>query len=124
MNPLNLTKMKLHRKLKSRLPTPPGSVLVLLVCAGVGLAGCVSHTIEPAYIPNVATSQNHEGLTTISWPSRKGYNYRLAVRSGREVIYDKKVYQGTGETIVVQFKLDPSKPLPDYVVKPEKVDDR
>ena len=97
-------------------------MLVFSLCAAVGLTSCVSRTIEPAYIPKVATSRNYEGLTTISWPSRKGYNYRLAVRDQGRVIFDTKVYEGTGEDIVVQFRLDPATPLPDYVVKPEKID--
>ncbi len=84
------------------------------------LTGCVSETIEPEYIPNVSAVQNSQGLVTISWPSRVGYNYRLVARQKSNVTFDKRVYPGTGEEIVVQFKRDPRKPLPDYTVQPEK----
>ena len=95
--------------------------LCIALCALTGLTACVSEVVEPQYFPKTAISQNHEGLTTISWPSRKGYNYRLAVPDGGKLIYDQKVYEGTGEDISVQFRLDPGKPLPDYKVMPEKI---
>jgi hypothetical protein len=95
---------------------------LFLLCTAFGLVSCVSRTVEPAYFPKVATSQNHEGITTISWPSREGFNYRLAVKEAGKVIYDKKVYRGTGEDIVLQFRLDPGRPLPDYAVMPEKIE--
>jgi hypothetical protein len=87
----------------------------------LGLTSCVSEVVEPEYFPKTAVSQNHAGLTTISWPSLKGYNYRLAVPDGGKLVYDDKVYEGTGEDISVQFRLDPGKPLPDYKVMPEKI---
>ncbi len=93
---------------------------VLLASASLTLAGCVSKTIEPMYIPNVAASQNHDGLVTISWPSRTGYNYRLVARDQGKTILDKKVYRGTGQTITVQFMRKSDRPLPNYTVKPEK----
>ena len=94
---------------------------VITVLAGMSLTACVSQKIEPEYIPKVATSQNYKGVVSISWPSRKGYNYRLGVRDKGKVDFDTKTYKGTGEDIVVQFKLNPEIPLPDYVVKPEKI---
>jgi len=99
-----------------------GMVPLLASFLALALTSCVSRKIEPAYIPKIATSQNYEGMITISWPSRKGYDYRLAVRDKGKLIYDNKVYKGTGETIVVQFKRDPGKPMPDYAVVPEKIE--
>lgn len=87
-------------------------------------AGCVEKNIEPAYIPKVSSTQNNEGVVSISWPSRKGYNYRLSAQDETgKLIVDKKVYKGTGDIIDVEFKRDPQKPLPDYRVIPEKLTD-
>lgn len=96
------------------------------VLSGISLLGfgCVEKKIDPAYIPKVATTQNNEGVITISWPSRKGYNYRLCAREKEQLIVDQKVYKGTGDTIYVEFKRDPEKPLPDYSVIPEKLKGR
>ncbi len=104
---------------------PTRFLLGVSVCALLCMTGCVSRTLEPVYPPNVTTSQNNEGLVTISWPSQTGYNYRLAAldKNGRPM-YDNKVYRGTGDTIEIQFMRDPRKPLPNYVVKPEKIDVR
>jgi hypothetical protein len=101
-------------------------LLFILLASSVScLTGCVSRTIEPVYPPNVATSQNNDGLVTIRWSSQVGYNYRLAAldKNGRPR-YDTKVYRGTGDIIEVQFMRDPRRPLPNYVVKPEKIDSR
>ncbi len=86
------------------------------------ISGCVKEHIEPAYIPNVSTTQNSDGLVTICWQSRKGYNYRLCACEQERVVVNQKVYRGTGQEIVVQFKRDVRKPLPDYSVIPEKLD--
>lgn len=92
--------------------------------AGIMLtvSGCVSKRIDQGYVP-VATTQNSEGLVTLSWPSRKGYNYRLVARDYQkhEMAVSKKVYPGTGGTITIQFKRDPKEALPDYSARPEKV---
>ena len=84
------------------------------------IAGCVSQKMETLYPPRVATARNAKGEVTLTWPSVKGYNYRLVAFSKGKPFYDDKVYRGTGEDIVVKFNLDPSKPLPEYAVKPEK----
>lgn len=105
-------------------PLKSWNALFAILATGGLLAGCVHKEYEPAYIPNVAATQNNEGLVTISWPSREGYNYRLVARTEGKVIMDSKVYRGTGEDIVIQFMRDRSKPLPDYSVKPEKISKR
>lgn len=52
----------------------------------------------------------------------KGYNYRLIARDydKRMIVMAKTIYQGTGDTITVQFKRDPNKTLPTYSARPEK----
>lgn len=92
--------------------------LLALSFFGVAL-GCASTAPVPEYvfIPNVTATQNHQGLVTISWPSRKNSVYRLVAWDGRNVVPDRKTYRGTGEDLVVQFKRDPSKPFPEYKVQ-------
>ena len=101
------------------------NIMLPALIAGIFIlvTGCVETRIEPAYIPKVATTQNNEGVVTISWQSRKDYNYRLSAQAENgQVVVDKKIYKGTGDIITVSFKRDPSKPLPDYSVIPEKLE--
>jgi hypothetical protein len=93
---------------------------VMLLMSG----GCVSQKIEPEYIPRVSTTQNNQGMVTISWPSRVGYTYRLSAEDQGQVHVDRKEYMGTGDVIEVEFMRDPSKRLPDYRVIPEKIKGR
>ncbi len=100
---------------------------VAVILAGIMLlgSGCVSKEIKPEDIPRVATSQNSAGVVTLSWESKTGYQYRLLVRNMKTgewtPVAGSKVYEGTGETITVQDKQNPNKPLPWYSVKPEKI---
>ncbi len=101
---------------------------VAVVLLGVGLlcsTGCVSKKIEPADIPRVTTSRNNAGLVTLSWESKGGYNYRLMIRDMNtgawSPVAGSDVYKGTGETITVQDRQNPNKPLPWYSVRPEKI---
>jgi len=88
------------------------AVLAFALCA---LAGCVSKAVDPEPVKS-STSQNHAGLVTISWQSKIGYTYHLVAYEDGRIFQDKKVYEGTGDTITVQFKRDSSKPLPEYRV--------
>jgi hypothetical protein len=101
---------------------------VAVVLLGVGLlssTGCVSKKIEPADIPRVTTARNNAGIVTLSWESKKGYNYRLMIRNMNtgewSPVKDSEVYKGTGETITVQERQNPNEPLPWYSVRPEKI---
>jgi len=87
----------------------------------IAVCGCVSETIEPEYIPRVTVTQNVQGVVSISWPSRIGYTYQLVAEDQGKVYEDQKRYTGTGDIIVVEFKRDPTKPLPDYRVQPQKI---
>ncbi len=90
------------------------SMLLMLAC----LTGCMSSESTGKAVQSVrcSISQNSTGLVTISWPSEVGYNYRLvAFAKGKTQVGDQ-VYRGTGDTIAVQFRLDPSLPLPEYRV--------
>ena len=98
------------------------------VLLGVGLlcsTGCVSKKIEPADIPRVSSSQNSTGIVTLSWESKKGYNYRLLIRDMKtgewKPVAGSDLYEGTGETITVQDQQNPNKPMPWYSVGPEKI---
>jgi len=101
---------------------------VAIVLLGAGLlcsAGCVSKKLEPADIPRVSSSQNSKGIVTLSWASKKGYQYRLMIRDMKTgdwtPVEGSEVYKGTGETITVQDQQNPNKPMPWYSVRPEKV---
>lgn len=101
-------------------------VAVLLLGLGFLCSyGCVSKTIEPADIPRVSTSQNSQGVVTLSWASKKGYNYRLLVLDLKtrewKPVAGSSVYEGTGDMITVQDQQNPNKPLPWYSVRPEKI---
>ena len=95
---------------------------VLLVAAMVLMAGCVSKVVDAPPVP-VATTQNSEGITTLTWPSKVGYGYRLVARDleNRAIGIGSKLYIGTGEIITVQVKRDPDKNLPVYSARPEKL---
>jgi len=108
-------------------PVRPGHG-VAIVLLGAGLlchTGCVSKTIEPADIPRVSSSQNSAGVVTLSWASKKGYQYRLMIRDMNtgewKPVEGSEVYEGTGETITVQDQQNPNKPMPWYSVRPEQV---
>ena len=108
-------------------PVRPGFG-VAIVLLGLGLlctTGCVSIKIEPADIPRVSSSQNSKGIVSLSWASKKGYNYRLMVRDMKTgewtPVAGSDVYEGTGETITVEDQQNPNKPMPWYSVRPEKV---
>lgn len=98
--------------------------LFLLMISILVSAGCVRETIEPEYSPRVTTSQNSDGLVTVSWESDLGYDYILQAMDPdvRQWIPVKggKRYRGTGEVITVQDKRDPRKPLPWYSARAEK----
>lgn len=98
------------------------SVLPIVALCGFLVAGCQTREIiDDRPIP-VTITQNSDGLVTLSWPSMKGYNYRLIARDydKRMIVMAKTIYQGTGDTITVQFKRDPNKTLPTYSARPEK----
>lgn len=88
------------------------------------VTGCVSKVIDAPSVP-VATTQNSEGVVTLSWESKVGYGYHLVARdmASRKMVIDSKLYRGTGKVITVQFKRDPNKPLPEYSARPEKLSD-
>ena len=101
---------------------------VTAVLLGVGLwcsAGCVSKKIQPADIPRVSSSQNSQGIVTLTWESKIGYRYRLMIRDMKTgqwtPVEGSEVYEGTGDTITVQDRQNPNKPLPWYSVRPEKI---
>lgn len=108
-------------------PARSGSgVAVILLSIGLLCStGCVSEKIEPADIPRVSTSQNSKGVVSLSWASKKGYNYRLMIRDMKtgewSPVPGSDVYKGTGEIITVQDQQNPKKPLPWYSVRPEKI---
>ena len=100
------------------------SVLLLsigLLCS----TGCVSEKIEPADIPRVSTAQNSKGVVSLSWASKKGYNYRLMIRDMKTgewtPVPGVDVFKGTGEIITVQDQQNPNKPLAWYSAWPEKI---
>jgi hypothetical protein len=83
------------------------------------LGGCMSAsetTSEADQSVKCSISQNSTGLVTISWPSEVGYNYRMVAFCKTKTQIGDRVYRGTGDTITVQFRLDPSLPLPEYRV--------
>ena len=94
---------------------------ILLFCG----PGCVSKKVEPADIPTVSTSRNSKGVVTLSWESKLGFKYHLLIRDMNTgewtPVAGSGVYEGTGETITVQDKQNPKKPLPWYSVRPEKI---
>jgi hypothetical protein len=107
-------------------PFRPGlGVAIVLLGAVLCNTGCVSKKIEPADIPRVSSSQNSAGIVTLSWASRKGYQYRLMIRDMKtgewRPVEGSEVYKGTGETITVQDQQNPNKPMPWYSVRPEKI---
>jgi len=87
-------------------------------------AGCVRQTIEPEYHPRVSTSQNSDGLVTLSWETRVGYDYSLFVVNPEtrewQPLKGSKVYPGTGESITVTDRRNPRQPLPWYSVRAQK----
>lgn len=99
---------------------------VALLFLGIGLLcsnGCVSKKIEPADIPRISTSQNSEGVVTLSWASKKGYSYRLFILDMKtrewKPVEGADLFEGTGEIITVQDQQKPGKELPWYSVRPE-----
>lgn len=101
---------------------------VAIVLLGMGLlfsTGCVSKKIEPAYVPVVSSSQNSDGIVTLSWESKTGYEYRILIRdinTGEwSPVKGSGVYRGTGETIIVRDQQNPNNPLPWYSVSPKKI---
>ena len=102
-----------------------GVAIVLLAVVLLCNTGCVSKKIEPADIPRVSSSQNSKGIVSLSWESKKGYNYRLLIRDMKtgewNPVAGSDVYEGTGGIITVEDQQNPDKPMPWYSVRPEKV---
>jgi len=90
--------------------------VAIMACIGLS-TGCVSKNIQPASIP-VSTTQNNKGLVALSWKSKVGYNYQLVSRDlkTRTMVVGRKIYEGTGDMITVEFMLDPRRNLPEYSV--------
>jgi len=97
--------------------------VLVLMCA-LSLAGCVSERIEPAHSPRVTTAINSDGIVTLSFESRAGYDYRLFIMDSDtrqwSPVQGVGVIRGTGETITIQDRQNPRKPLPWYSVRSEK----
>lgn len=103
------------------------------ILMGTVLGGCATTTTESTseqrvdaeveYLPRISVAQSSNGRVSISWPSKRGYRYKLfAYRNENE---DPEYYGtaqiGTGEPIEVSFMWNPDKPLPSYYVLPEKI---
>lgn len=86
--------------------------------------GCVRTTFEPEYTPRVSSAQNSDGLITLSWESRVGYDYVLLAKDANSTTWNPvkgaSVFHGTGKTITVTDKRNPRQPLPWYSVRAEK----
>lgn len=101
------------------------SVFSVLLIAGMILgSGCVRTTIEPEYTPRVTTAQNSDGLVTLSWVTRPGYDYTLLSKAPDsnewKPVKGSRVFSGSGETITVTDKRNPRAPLPWYSVQADK----
>lgn len=92
------------------------------------VSGCVSEKIEPAYIPRVAASDNGQGIVTLSWQTKTGYDYQIYIRDDTAQLWrpmaNSKIYHGTGGTIYVELTHDPKEPTPWYSVRAKTTADR
>ena len=94
--------------------------LYLLMIGVLGSAGCVREIIEPEHSPRVTTSQNGEGLVTVSWKSNPAYDYILHAMDPDShqwnPVKGATWHRGTGEVITVQDKRNPRETIPWYSV--------
>ena len=88
------------------------------------LSGCVSKVVEDNHPPAVMIAQNSDGVVSIAWDSKLGYDYTLYYQeaSGGDwrILGRYKNLSGTGKTMNAQDRVNPRKKSRRYRVLPTK----
>jgi len=97
--------------------------ITVMVLFGVFQAGCVTQSeVQNTHRPALITTQNSEGDVTISFKSEPGYTYSILYldynhQDKWRTLPNAQNIRGTGETIYIKDKVDPSLPHRRYWIK-------